>query len=406
MSTYEQNRDNVGGRSRKYQSKAQRGEQQQRKTNGAGAHLPSLPLIFFRDIKLVLDALDFVEGLLTTSGLSVVYGEPGSGKTFWVLDLCLHVASGRTWHDREVDRGAVVYCALEGGPGIRNRFAAARKRMNLPDDTPLALIQVPIDLRQPDADTAALIQAIQQVAQESNMPVRLVVIDTLFRALAGGNENGPEDMGALVTNADRIRNVTGAHVLFIHHCGKEAARGMRGHSSLKAATDTEIEVTRSLDGTSVARVTRQRDLEIEGEFAFKLASVKLGINRRGKPVSSGVVETIQTTATKGVPEVKLGTEATLAFHALCDVLAAPGAEPLPYAMGQPNGIRGAPRLIWWREFCSRSTGAPDPADPPEERERKKRLLESRFNRATARLTELKRVGFRDGWAWLPGSQPQ
>jgi hypothetical protein len=65
--------------------------------------------------------------LLTGPSLVVIYGEPGSGKTFWVLDLCLHVADGRQWCDRAVEQGAVIYLAPEGGAGIR--IAAARERM-------------------------------------------------------------------------------------------------------------------------------------------------------------------------------------------------------------------------------------------------------------------------------------
>jgi hypothetical protein len=190
---------------------------------------PADPFTLFADIKPAIDTADFVEDLLTTSSFVVVYGEPGSRKTFWVLDLCLHVASGRQWSGREVDHGAVLYCALEGGNGILNRVAAARHRLGLPSDTAFALLRTPLDLRSPDGDTEKLTEIISQVAERAGLPVRLVVIDTLARALGGGNENGPEDMGALIGNADRIRYDTGACVLFIHHTGKDATKGSRGH---------------------------------------------------------------------------------------------------------------------------------------------------------------------------------
>ena len=108
--------------------------------------------------------------------------------------------------------------------------------------------------------------------------------------MAGGNENASEDMGALVINSDHIRRETKAHVCFIHHSGKDSARGARGHSSLLAAADTEIEVTND-DGARIARVTKQREMECSGEFSFSLHVVTLGENRRGKPVTSCVVVT-------------------------------------------------------------------------------------------------------------------
>jgi hypothetical protein len=98
-------------------------------------------------------------------------------------------------------------------------------------------------------------------------------------------------MGTLVSAADRVRLETGAHVAFIHHSGKDETRGARGHSLLRAAVDTEVRVERGEEsGTVVVRVTKQRDLECAGIFNFKLDKVTLGVNRRGKPITSCVVK--------------------------------------------------------------------------------------------------------------------
>ena len=77
-----------------------------------------------------------------------------------------------------------------------------------------------------------LIAAINERQKTFSKPLRLIVIDTLARAIAGGDENKSESMGQLVVHADAIRKETGAHVLFVHHSGKDQARGARGHSSL------------------------------------------------------------------------------------------------------------------------------------------------------------------------------
>jgi RecA/RadA recombinase len=241
------------------------------------------------DIKPSLDANDFVEGVLGRGQLSVVYGESGCGKTFWCLDLAFHVALGWDYCGRAVDKCAVVYCAAEGAWGARNRINTFRAYHDVREPVQLAAIFQSINLLNPDADTGRLIETVKAIP--TIRPVErpgLVVVDTLSRALAGGNENSPDDMGALVMNADRIRAETGAHLAFIHHSGKDSARGARGHSLLRAATDTEIEVTASGD-LRFAKVMKQRDMPTEGEFGFRLQSVNLGLNRRGKPVSSCVV---------------------------------------------------------------------------------------------------------------------
>jgi hypothetical protein len=117
-----------------------------------------------------------------------------------------------------------------------------------------------------------------------------VIIDTLARAMAGGDENKGTDMTLAVAAMDAIRAATGAHVALVHHCGKDEARGARGHSSLRAAVDTEIELSRNDgEGISTVRVTKQRDLPPGDPMPFSLRAVELGTNRRGRPITSCIV---------------------------------------------------------------------------------------------------------------------
>lgn len=265
-----------------------------------------LPIEWFADIHPSLDASDFVEGLLCDAGMSVVYGESNCGKTFFMTDLAYHIAAGRRWRGREVEQGGVIYVALEGGFGIRNRLAALRQHYNETNPIPFAIVPCSINLLDPNADTGPLIELVNQAAEKIGMPVRLIVIDTLSRAMNGGNENAPEDMGRIVGSADRIRAQTGGHVAFVHHSGKDQARGARGHSLLRAATDTEIEITRTDGSTfSTASVRKQRELEINGEFVFELEQVNLGLNKRGKEVTSCVVVEAQSAPDEAGKQVRL-----------------------------------------------------------------------------------------------------
>lgn len=255
---------------------------------------PILPFFWFSDAAPALDANDFVEGLLTSGTMSVVYGPSNCGKTFFVLDLALHVAQGEPWRGREVDKGAILYLSLEGAQGVRNRISAFRKHHGLEDDQlPFVVMPKPVNLLDSDADVAAVIQLSEYVAAATGLPVRMIIIDTLSRAMAGGNENSSEDMTALINNCDRIRSATAAHVSIVHHSGKDEARGARGHSSLRAATDTEIEIKREAGAPySSVRIAKQRDLEAGEPFAFTLTCVELGRNTRGKSVVSCVVSEV------------------------------------------------------------------------------------------------------------------
>ena len=90
-----------------------------------------LPLLWFHEIEQVLDAKDFVQGVLIEEGAVVIYGESNAGKTFWATDLALHVAAGDPWRKRRVEKSGVIYCVLEGGNGFRNRVSAWKAERGL-----------------------------------------------------------------------------------------------------------------------------------------------------------------------------------------------------------------------------------------------------------------------------------
>jgi hypothetical protein len=291
-----------------------------------------------------------VKGWFDRGALSVVFGESNVGKTFLALDLAMHVAAGLDWHGARIPSGAdwpgsALYVAGEGGRGVHNRIEALRRAR--PELVAAAERQGGFDLL-PTAldlcgtgDAEALTDALAQMAA---FPT-LIIIDTLARAMGGGDENSGQDMGALVRNVDLIRDQTGAHVMLIHHSGKDASRGARGHSSLRAAADTEIELTRSGD-VVMAEAKKQRDVSELGRFAYKLLPVTIGQDGDGDEVTSAVVE--PTEAVKRGPTLR-GQQLT-ALQALDDALAHHGAVKLGDLW--PTN-RQCVSLDVWREFCDR-----------------------------------------------------
>ncbi len=268
----------------------------------------TLPGIDFSEMQPHLADGYTVKGLITPNSLIGIIGQTGSGKTFLATDLAMHVAAGRPWRGKNVRSGLVVYAALEGPVSAENRFVAARDHAGFDKGIPLCLTPGPINLR--DLNHAALLmEFIREAETRHGEKCVAVFVDTLSRALAGGDENGPEDMGALIAGADAVRLATGAVVVLVHHMGKDESRGARGHSSLKAALDTEIEVSVK-DKIHVATVTKQRDLPSGDQFPFKLQSVELGQDEDGDPVTSCIVEPVdqvpnQRTQPRGKNQAKL-----------------------------------------------------------------------------------------------------
>ena len=164
----------------------------------------------------------------------------------------------------------MLYIAAEGGAGFQARQAAYEEFHGLSlDGVPFFLAREAVDLLG-RVDTMRVIETAQTLGQPA-----LVVLDTLNRVMPGGDENSPEDMGKAIKAATTIAEKTSAFVLIVHHSGKDEQRGPRGHSSLRAAVDTEIEVKK--DGAQrQLRITKQRDGQDDLAYAFTLEVVDIG----------------------------------------------------------------------------------------------------------------------------------
>lgn len=250
---------------------------------------PLNELVMIDDAQPMLTANYLVKGWLGKQQLAVVYGPSNVGKSFFMLDMAYHIAAGRMWHgEHRVRGGGVLYLATEGGNAFRSRaWAVANKyREEGQSPVPLAIRPSQVNLLDPEADLPHLKRLITAFKEEYG-ELALIVVDTLSRAMAGGNENGPEDMTVFIQNVDELREFAEAGVAIVHHSGKDSAAGARGHSSLRAATDTEIELSVGNDGAvKMAKATKQRDMETGKEFAFMLDTVELGEDEDGDKVTT------------------------------------------------------------------------------------------------------------------------
>ncbi|WP_281978552.1 AAA family ATPase [Pseudorhizobium flavum] len=252
-----------------------------------------LPVVSFADA--IANALDagaepLIEGVLDQGTVAVLYGPSNTGKSFVAYDISGAIASGGEWNGRKTTQGAVLYLATEGGKASFKRLLALAKFHCLPPETAIHVVPCSVDLFDPRADVGSVVGEAKALAADADLPVRLVVVDTLARAMAGGDENSGKDMGQLVHNIDAIKDATGATVLIVHHTGKDAARGMRGHSSLLAAIDTDFEIVPE-GNTKVAtfRNHKQRDFGRLPDLRFSLKVMHLGNDAKGRPVTSCAV---------------------------------------------------------------------------------------------------------------------
>ena len=179
----------------------------------------------------------------------LVWGKQKTFKSFWLLDLFVHVAMGWPYRDHAVRQGPVIYCAFEGGHGYKGRIEAIRRHYAINDDVDVPLYVMPgqVDLI---ADEEALVDEFRYQL-DATVPA-VVVLDTLNRSLSG-SESNDKDMTLYVKAAEAVRKAFGCLCVIVHHCGYDDTHA-RGHTSLPAAVDAELSVMRD-EGSPIVLVT-------------------------------------------------------------------------------------------------------------------------------------------------------
>lgn len=230
-----------------------------------------------------------VKDFLPAATLGVLFGESGSGKTFASYDLCAAVCRGIEWNGKRVTKGRVLYVVAEGVAGFVNRIKAYCHQQGIkPSDIDMDVIS---DLTPNLLVPAMITDLIKEMKQRQ--PYDLVVMDTFAQVMPGANENNGEDVGKALAECKRIHHHTGAMVLLVHHSGKDASKGARGWSGLRAAADVELEVLRSDELRSIS-VTKLKDGQDGAQIGFKLHTVVLGEDEDGDDITSCIVEYTNT----------------------------------------------------------------------------------------------------------------
>ncbi len=324
-----------------------------------------------------------VRGVLPADGIAALFGASGAGKSFLALDLLGNVASGAEWFGCRVTPAPVLYIGLEGEAGIAQRLRAHQKRHGEVSGSFRFILQ-PLDIRKP-ADRADLIAA----AQAAGYSDGVLCIDTLNRAAPGADENDSAAMGEIIAAAKALQGELGGLVLLIHHTGKDASKGLRGHSSLHAALDAALEVTR--DGERREwRTAKAKDGNDGLAHPFRLEVIDLGTDGDGEAVTSCCIAPEESTGDmvrRALPP-KSGNQRAI-FDALSELFRANGER-------RPDGVpeslpHGRPVLRL--EDAIEQTRARLICDPKRQTERTQAAIRGLVERGV--------LIHREGWLWLP-----
>jgi hypothetical protein len=258
-----------------------------------------------------------IKSVLPRAELVVLYGESGAGKSFLAFDLCAAVSRGVAWQEFKTTPGRVVYVCAEGAGGFRNRINAYALEHEVDLSTLPAVVADAPNLVEVD-DVLDLTRAICEKGKAD-----LVVIDTLAASTPGADENSGQDMGKVLSHCKAMHKATGALIVLIHHSGKDATKGARGWSGLKAAADAQIQVTREGDFRTV-KIEKMKDGSDGKEWTFKLSPVLLGMDEDGDEITSCVIEFVEPPVQQQSTEGGLGVRQRTVLNLVRDMEAERG----------------------------------------------------------------------------------
>ncbi|RRY08847.1 ATP-binding protein [Brucella anthropi] len=361
-----------------------------------------------------------IKNLILAKSFGIIYGPPGCGKSFLTSDLMLTCSAAAIdavkkpeWFSYKGRPFGVVYVVAEGREDFEIRLHAWRQEHQIPEDAVLPFVFLPtsIDMRSNDADMKKLAEEIHGLSAEMQercgVKVEMIVIDTVARALAGGNENDSAVMGAFVINCDKLKEMTGAAVAGVHHGGKEAGRGPRGHEALHGAADFEIEVAAATPDTpNTWAVRKLKAGPAGGTHRFRLRQTTVGKDNDGDPITSCIVINQEhTQAASGEKEkpkgFKVRDHEREFLSALAEVIDKKGVMPPP-DLAVPKDVVLVASVEDVRTLYKEQLAATEDGDEEQVETR----LRQRWSRATKQMLKWKIVGSKKPWLWFTGKEVQ
>ncbi len=185
----------------------------------------------------------FVVVDMLPQGLSMLASPPKYGKSWFVLDLCLSVASGDVFLNHRTNKSGCLYLALEDSERrLKDRMSKLLMSRRAPDGFNYATSANDI--------SNGLIEQLQDYLNE-HQDTSLIVIDTLQKVRSsGGRENAYSADYKDMTPLQNLAIQKGICILLVHHLRKMADDGdvfnrISGTNGLFGAVDTAMVLSKA-----------------------------------------------------------------------------------------------------------------------------------------------------------------
>ncbi|KAA6434929.1 AAA family ATPase [Agrococcus sediminis] len=186
-----------------------------------------------------------IDGWVPEGFFTNLYGAPGAKKTFVMLDMLRHIATGQPWHGHEVRQGAAVLFEGEGLAQLGARIDAWNVVHDPPRKPPIKYVSTPVNLTAPEG-VARVVRTVMDVHERLGQPVVAVAFDPLVEYMSGdenaeGTELATRGLRAL---ARVLEDLTGSPVAVLvgahTNAAGERARGT-DHPRMRSGAHIRVE---------------------------------------------------------------------------------------------------------------------------------------------------------------------
>lgn len=330
-----------------------------------------------------------IKNHLEANCVGLVFGPPGCGKSFLILDIGFCIATGIDWNGNKTKQGGVVLIAGEGHAGHSRRAKALAKHYGV-ELINFIVSNFPASLIDEES-----VKSFWESIKAKCPNVKLIIIDTLHRNFGGGDENSSGDFSKVMNNIDNYFRSTGATILIVHHSGHSNQDRGRGTSSIKAAMDVEYKVSKN-GNTVTVECTKAKEFTEPEPIAFTLQQQSLGyVDEEGEEVNSAIL--IPSEYIEDTDEVKLTENEQVSLDSLQKAIVEKG-ESIQMDLlenNEANDDTAAVNLNDWRELA-----LPLIKVKSNDPKKKKLAVNRAFNRAKDKLIEKGMIAETDGYFCL------
>lgn len=237
-----------------------------------------------------------VKGFLPLNVSCILYGLPGSLKTTGIASVGFSMATGVPWLDGStLDKGGFLYVAMETAEHTKNMLVGFwtqhANRLDIDADYPLRIHSEALSLydKHPHAtrNEKRIIKLAKAFERDYGTPCKLIVLDTLRRALVGGNENLAADVTMLSDAVERIRETTGATIVLLHH-SKKGGEDMSGSGALTGNFEGVLRAERNGPNGSI-KVERLKGVKAGARIEYRSDEIQIGEYHDGSALDTFIL---------------------------------------------------------------------------------------------------------------------